>query len=265
MKDRREVGLDAAERAGKILLEGLSGPAEVAFKGAVNLVTQFDREAEAVIVEVLRQAFPNDRILSEEGGGQSGETGYSWLIDPLDGTTNFAHGYPVFCVSIGLQRDGEVVAGIVHDPNKREWFVAERGQGARLNDRPIRVSTETQLDRSLLATGFPYDLRESPVNNLDYFNRFVLRAQAIRRAGSAALDLCYVAAGRLDGYWELKLGPWDSAAGGLMVEEAGGRVTDFQGGEFRPEDGWIVASNGLIHEEMLEVLAEIGWSAKGRG
>lgn len=258
MKDRLEVALTAAKGAGEILLEQLSGPAKVEFKGEVNLVTEADREAETAIVGVLRQAFPDDEVLSEEGGGQSGKGEYSWLIDPLDGTTNFAHQYPIFSISIGLRRGEEIVAGVVYDPTRQEWFVAERGRGARLNDQPLRVSTQSRLNESLLATGFPYDLRESPVNNLDYYERFVMRAQAVRRAGSAALDLSYVAAGRLDGYWELKLAPWDTAAGILMVEEAGGRVSDFQGREFRLEDGWLVASNGLIHEEMLEVLAVSG-------
>lgn len=246
---------EAAREAGAMLRSGLDEPQEVAFKGVVDLVTNFDRRAQELIFARLSEAFPDHGFLAEEGLNRREESEFRWVFDPLDGTTNYAHRFPIFTVSIALEHRGHVVLGVVHDPTRGEVFEAVEGRGARLNGRPIKVSAVPELDRSLLATGFPYDLRESPVNNIVHFNHFLTRAQAVRRCGSAALDLCYVACGRFDGFWELKLKPWDQAAGTLIVEEAGGRVTDFSGGAFRISGQECLASNGLVHEAMIRVLA----------
>ncbi|MCX7974183.1 MAG: inositol monophosphatase, partial [Candidatus Aminicenantes bacterium] len=226
------------------------------YKGVVNLVTDADRRSQEMIMTRLTRAFPEHGFLAEEDGHHfSGKSDYRWLIDPLDGTTNFAHSFPIFCISIALERAGEVLIGVVYDPMRQELFRAIKGQGAWLNKRRIRVSRTNSLNRSLLATGFPYDLRESPINNLVHFENFLFRAQAIRRCGAAALDLAYVACGRFDGFWELKLNPWDIAAGSLLVTEAGGQVSDFRGQKFNLTSGEIVASNGLIHSSMIKVIA----------
>jgi myo-inositol-1(or 4)-monophosphatase len=181
---------------------------------------------------------------------------YRWVIDPLDGTTNFAHGFPAYCVSIGLEYRGEVILGAVLDPTRDELFVGETGRGAFLNGKPLRVSATPTVNAALLVTGFAYDIRKSQENNLDHFSRFALRAQGVRRTGAAALDLCYVAAGRFDGFWELKLQPWDTAAGLVILREAGGRATDFKGNPYSIYEPSIVATNGLIHEAMLKILAK---------
>jgi myo-inositol-1(or 4)-monophosphatase len=244
----------AVREAGRMLAAHYSGRAEVAYKGAVDLVTEYDRRSQDIIHARLSAAFPEIGFLAEEGLSVPGSSGYRWVLDPLDGTTNFAHTLPIFSVSLGLERDGDSVLGVVYDPARDEMFWAAAGLGARLDGRPIRVSSVSPLDRGLLATGFPYDIRTSRLNNLDHFANFAVRAQAVRRCGSAALDLCYVACGRFDGFWELKLKPWDVAAGTLIVREAGGRVSDFRGawpGIFHRE---VVASNGLLHEDMLAVL-----------
>ncbi|OGD19482.1 MAG: inositol monophosphatase, partial [Candidatus Aminicenantes bacterium RBG_16_63_16] len=245
---------EAAGAAGALLRRGLDEAKEIGYKGAVDLVTNFDRLAQELIVDRLSAAFPGHAFLAEEGLRPGKEAEFLWVIDPLDGTTNFAHRLPVFAVSIGLVFQGAPVAGVVLDPIREDMFTAAAGAGAFLGSRRIHVSGVSDLDRSLLATGFPYDIRESPVNNLDHFRNFCLRAQAVRRCGSAALDLCYLACGRFDGFWELKLKPWDVAAGALIVIEAGGRVTDLDGGKFRIDNGETVASNGLIHDPMLAVL-----------
>jgi len=251
------VGTRAALEAGKLLMKHVRTDFAVAHKGDVNLVTEIDIAAEELIVGRILEAFPSHTILAEESSPEARRGSHTWIIDPLDGTTNYAHGFPFFCVSIGLEIEGELEWGVVYNPNLDELFAAHRGHGALLNDEPIRVSKVSSLNSSLLATGFPYDIRTSEQNNLDYFREFALRAQAVRRAGSAALDLCYVSSGRFDGFWELKLSPWDCAAGYLMVREAAGRVTDFKG-----EPGTIygkecIASNGLIHHEMLDVFREM--------
>lgn len=246
---------EAALEAGRYLLQGLSQKKEVDFKGQVDLVTSFDRRSEEMIFRRLSRAFPDHSFLAEEEIRQDRASAYCWLVDPLDGTTNYAHGLPVFCVSIALSLKKEVVLGVVYDPAREEMFTAVRGQGAYLNGQPVRVSGTAELGRSLLATGFPYDVRSSNDNNLDHFSNFAVRAQAIRRLGSAALDLCYVACGRFDGYWEKKLKPWDLAAGSLLVEEAGGRVSDLEGGDFNVFSPHILASNGHIHQSMLEILS----------
>jgi myo-inositol-1(or 4)-monophosphatase len=221
-----------------------------------DVVTEADKASEAVIVAMLTKAFPDHGILAEEGGGNHAESEYVWLVDPLDGTTNFAHGHPQFSVSIALQHAGSIVVGVVYDVMRDELFTAARGAGARLNGRPIRVSCTPALTYSLLATGFPYDRQTDPQNNLDQFGDLLLRAQGVLHGGSAALDLAAVAAGRLDGYWEFKLKPWDLAAGVMLVAEAGGCVTDPQSAAPDLWTGSVVASNGHIHDELLARLRQ---------
>lgn len=249
-----------ARRAGEVLRQGWGTVQSVGYKGDIDLVTEWDQASERLIIAALRQAFPDHFIYAEEGGesGQA-ESGWAWLVDPLDGTTNYAHGFPVFAVSLAALYRGRTEVGVIYDPLRDECFTARRGAGVALNGVPIHVSATDALRRSLLATGFPYDVWTSPENNLDHFAHFILRAQGVRRPGAATLDLAYVACGRLDGFWELKLHAWDVAAGALLVEEAGGRVTDAQG---HPSLNLsqalipsIVASNGRIHDEMLAVLA----------
>lgn len=249
-----ETAKAAAREAGRLLGESYGMRGEVMFKGAVDLVTRFDRLSQDMIFRRLSAAFPDHGFLAEEGLSREGASDLRWIFDPLDGTTNFAHTFPVFCVSVALEKAGSVILGVVYDPTRNELFEAVRGQGARLNGRPVRVSEVTELAKALLATGFPYDVRTSRVNNVREFGDFIVRAQAIRRCGSAALDLCYVACGRFDGFWELKLKPWDVAAGALVIEEAGGRVSDFDGGPFDPFAERALASNGLIHGEMMDIL-----------
>ncbi len=223
---------------------------------AIDLVTEVDRACEAKIVEGLRDAFPDDALLAEESGAHaSPDADYRWLIDPLDGTTNFAHGFPRFCVSLGVEYHAERTLGVVYDPLLDECFEAARGEGAWLGERRLRVASETNFARALVATGFAYDVHRSDDDNLASFRNVVKSARGIRRDGSAALDLCYVAAGRLDAYWEPKLHPWDIAAGILIVEEAGGRVSDFRGGPADASGREIVASNGPLHEALLAKLA----------
>jgi myo-inositol-1(or 4)-monophosphatase len=245
---------EAAGLAGQILRQGMSEGQEISFKGEVDLVTNFDRQAQDIIVGRLSAAFPGHGFLAEEGLSLGPASEFRWIIDPLDGTTNFAHRFPVFTVSIGLEYQGRLIAGVVYDPMRDEMFEAADGEGAYLNGRRIRVSAVGDLNRSLLATGFPYDIRESRVNNVVHFNHFIMRAQAVRRCGSAAMDLCHLACGRFDGFWELKLKPWDMAAGAVIVREAGGRLSDFEGGEFSVLGQEMLASNGLIHDAMIEVL-----------
>ena len=254
MREMVGIAIEAAKAAGKILKENLGKSIEISFKGEINLVTDIDLKSEKTIVQIIRNKYPDHQILTEEGEGQKGTSSHKWIIDPLDGTTNYAHGYPCFCVSIAFEKNGDILLGVIYDPVLDELFTAEKGDGACLNGREIRVSSTDKLIHSMLATGFPYDLRESQNNNLVHFNNFIMSAQAIRRAGSAALDLCYVAMGRFDGFWELKLSPWDVAAGSLIVREAGGIVSDFKGGAFDIYSKEILASNGKIHDGMVEVL-----------
>jgi myo-inositol-1(or 4)-monophosphatase len=250
-----DAAVTAAKIGGDILRSGVSVKKRVAYKGKVNLVTQVDTLSEKAIMKYLGKRFPGHAFLAEESGSSMQASEFLWIIDPLDGTTNYAHGYRSYCVSIALSYQGTVVLGVVYDPNLDELFMALKGRGARLNGRKFSVSSTGSLSKSLLATGFPYDVRESRNNNLDHFSNFALKSQAVRRAGSAALDLCHTACGRFDGYWELKLGPWDVAAGSLMVVEAGGRVSDFKGGRFDIYVKELLASNGRIHKQMLDVLA----------
>ncbi|HEY8446281.1 MAG TPA: inositol monophosphatase family protein [Thermomicrobiales bacterium] len=255
--EAREVAIAAARDAGRLLRERLATARAINYKGEVDLVTDADQASEALIVSRIREAFPDHRVLGEESG-EVGENAndrdqYGWVIDPLDGTTNYAHGYPHFAVSIALERSGEVLLGVVYDPMLDELFVAERGQGATLNGTPIHVSSVDRLIRALLATGFPYNLADRE-ENAALWDAFLNISQGTRRDGSAALNLCYVAAGRLDGFWERPLQPWDLAAGGLMVLEAGGRATTYNGGPFNPYSREVIASNGLIHGAMMDVI-----------
>lgn len=248
------VGEEVARAAGQFLKKNLNGAFAVAHKGEIDLVTEIDFEAERMIVSGLKSAFPDHAFLAEEMHADEAAGGCLWIIDPLDGTVNYYHGFPAFCVSVGLEIHGRVEWGIVYNPNLDEAFIARHDGGAFLNGAPIRVSTTAALGDSLLATGFSYDIRTSLQDNLDYFCAFAKRAQGIRRAGSAALDLCYVAAGRLDGFWEAKLNPWDCAPGYLMVREAGGKVTDYSGKYGSIYDREVIATNGRIHESMMTVL-----------
>lgn len=253
--DFLECAIEIARGAGAILLEGYGTAKAIHHKGTIDLVTEFDRRSEAFIVQALRRHFPDHAIRAEEGGIVSGAGGYEWLVDPLDGTTNFAHNFPCFAVSLALTQAGRTMVAVVYEPVHAELFAATRGGGATLNGNAIHVSQNTALEQCMLATGFPYDLRTNPNNNLAEFHAFLLCAQAVRRPGAAALDLCYTACGRLDGFWELTLHPWDTAAGGLIVEEAGGRVTTAAGNESWLSQPSIVASNKHIHAKMLAVLA----------
>jgi len=250
----REAG-EIARAAGAILRERFGQPHEVRFKGKIDMVTEADRAAEDFIAGQLRAAFPTHDLLGEEGSrGTSAGSPFRWVIDPLDGTTNFAHGLPTFAVSIGLEEEGTPVVGVVYDPMREEFFSSRRGEGAKLNGLPLRVSKTNELIRSLLVTGFSYDM-DRRARQAETWRDFLTRVQAIRQTGSAALNLCYIAAGRLDGYWERGISPWDVAAGALMVTEAGGAVTDMAGGTFRSDDRQIVASNGILHGDLLEVIA----------
>jgi myo-inositol-1(or 4)-monophosphatase len=250
-----EAALSAAKEAGEVLRKGFGRRHSVRYKGEVDLVTEIDEQAEQVIREILLGAFPTYGMLAEEGGALVGEEDARWIVDPLDGTTNYAHGLPIFCVSVALERAGEVVLGVVHDPMHEETFVAEQGRGATLNGELIKVSDTEELIRALIATGFPYDRAEMP-EALDLFGRFTATTRGMRRLGSAALDLCYVAAGRLDGYYERGIWPWDLAAGSVILQEAGGKVTDYRGGVLDLEGRQIVASNGALHAAMTKLTGE---------
>ena len=252
-KDLLAVATDIARDAGQILLAHFRQNVKVSKKGRIDLVTEMDLKVEKIIVDQIRLRFTDHEILAEEQGFQGADGPYKWIIDPLDGTTNYAHGYRFFSVSIAVETEGELIVGVVYDPVTDELFSATRGQGATLNDQPIHVSQEDQLIDSLLSTGFSYD-REKIKKNLEPFNRMILHSQALRRDGSAALDLCYVACGRFDGFWELSLKPWDVAAGRLIVEEAGGSVTAFGGSPCTIYDPELLASNGKIHLAMMEIL-----------
>jgi myo-inositol-1(or 4)-monophosphatase len=251
------VSVEAALAGGDVLSRYYHSESDlqVSYKGILNLVTEADTESEQTIVRLLRSRFPEASILAEESGRSDGDSAARFVIDPLDGTTNFAHGYPMFAVSIAYEENGHVVCGVVFDPIREELFTASRGGGAFLNGRRLSVSKTKALQQALLVTGFPYDLRDDLEDSLRAFRAFMGVSRAVRRDGSAALDLCYLAAGRFDAFWEEKLGPWDTAAGALIVEEAGGRVTDFFGDAFHYTEKTIAASNGHLHPAMLEVLS----------
>jgi len=257
MDSDRIFAIALARDAGIMLKERLHETHVIDFKGEINIVTEADRMSENLIIDSIHERYPHHDILTEESEGIHNGSKCRWIIDPLDGTTNYAHGYPVFCVSIALEKDNVVCLGVVYNPMLDEMFVAEIGEGAFLNGERISVSSVTDLSKSLLATGFPYDIRDDAHNNMDYFQGMARNAQAIRRAGSAALDMAYVAAGRFDGFWELKLMPWDTAAGSLLITEAGGVITDLFGRAFHLNLPHVLASNGQIHFDMMRVVKEI--------
>jgi len=259
--ERTELLNDAvriSRLTGKLLKDHLLTDFSVEHKGEVDLVTEMDRSAQDLIQQEILLKYPDHGILAEEDLDIPGSEEFLWIVDPLDGTTNYAHRFPIFSVSIAVAYKKETLCGVVYNPVSEEMFTAIRGEGANLNTLPINVSETSRLDDSLLGTGFPYNIRESTQTNLDHFGKFALRTQGIRRCGSAALDLCFVACGRLDGFWELNLKPWDIAAGTLIVREAGGVITDFEGNELLLDGSRILASNGHIHSRMMEVLAEGG-------
>ena len=240
-----------AREAGSLLMEHFRRHVKIEYKGSADLVTIADRQSEALIIERIRRDFPNHDVMGEEGTRIETGGDYKWYVDPLDGTTNFAHGYPVFCVSLAVEFRGQRVAGVVYDPTRDEMFVAEKGKGAQLNGEPMCVSSTATLAECLVATGFPSQKRHKNPN-IYFYHHLTLRSHGVRRAGSAALDLCNVASGRFDGFWEFNLNPWDTAAGVLIVEEAGGRVTNFSGGPFDIASRETLASNGLVHDALLE-------------
>jgi myo-inositol-1(or 4)-monophosphatase len=247
----------AAARAGALLRSRYRERQEIAFKGEVDLVTAADRDAERLIVDCISAEFPAHGIVAEESPARAGTDEHRWYVDPLDGTTNFAHGYPQFCVSIALARGEETLLGVVHDPVREETFTALRGQGARLNGAPVEVSETGRLEHALIGTGFPYDRRRHAEFYLAFVAEAMRCSQGIRRAGSAALDLCYIACGRLDAFWEWKLRPWDLAAGRLIVEEAGGRVSDFANAPHRLTGEETAASNGRLHTQLIDMLGQV--------
>ncbi|MCK4852173.1 MAG: inositol monophosphatase [Candidatus Omnitrophica bacterium] len=250
----KKLAVEAAEEAGRYALLHMEKISKIARKKGYNdLVTDVDRHCERIIIKRIKKDFPDHSILAEESGGDTGDGGFCWIIDPVDGTTNYVHGFPFFCTSIGVMFEGAISAGVVYDPSRRELFSAEKNKGAFLNRNRINVSGMARVRDSLIATGFAYKA-SGRTRGLTYFNRVLRHAQAIRRAGSAALDLCYAACGRFDGFWEFGLNPWDTAAGRLIVEEAGGTVTTLDGGPFDVFQKEIVASNGKIHKELLHLL-----------
>jgi myo-inositol-1(or 4)-monophosphatase len=251
-----QIAAAIARGAGDILKSAGDSRAAEFKQNETDLVTDYDRRSEAYIVARLQESFPDHAVRGEEGARLNSGAEYEWLIDPLDGTTNFAHGLPIFSVVLALLHGGRPVVGVVYDPSRDELFTAVQGQGAFLNNQPLHVSARGPLARALLVTGFPYDVRTNPDNNLERFGHFAVRARAVRRLGSAAIDLAYVAAGRLDGYWEGRLNPWDVAAGTLLVREAGGRVTDYAGAPIPVPHTGLVASNGVSHAEMLDVIRD---------
>ncbi len=245
-----------AREAGALLLRYFRARVAIEYKGDVDLVTVADRASEKLIVERVRATWPDHDIVGEEGTRDDRGSDFRWYIDPLDGTTNFAHGYPVFCVSMGLEHRGEMLAGILYDPTRDELFAAEKGKGAYLNGAPIRVSATKRLYESLLATGFPSHKRHKNPN-IHFYHQITLHSHGVRRAGSAALDLANVACGRYDGFWEFNLNPWDTSAGTLLVSEAGGRVTRYDGSPWLMNSKETLASNGLLHEELMRAFAAI--------
>jgi len=253
-EELKRIALKAVKEGGAILMEYLGKVQSIDYKGEINLVTEVDRRSEEVVMGIIKDSYPDHRILAEETGDSGESSSFKWIIDPLDGTTNYAHGYPCFCISLAIEHEGEVIYATVYDPVREELFTAEKGKGAYLNGKAIKVSSTQQLNQSLLCTGFPYDVRNDLNSNILHFRNFLLKTQAVRRDGSAALDLCYTATGRFDGFWEQKLFPWDVAAGSLLVTEAGGNLSNFKGENFSIYDKEIVASNGIIHNQMIEVL-----------
>ncbi|MFA5833674.1 MAG: inositol monophosphatase family protein [Bacteroidota bacterium] len=251
------IAIDAACEAGKFLKANVGKVKNIERKigQETNLVTEIDKQSEVMIIKKIKEHFPEHAILGEESGANVSTSEFKWIIDPLDGTTNFTHGLPIYCVTIGIEHKGEIIAGAIYDPNADELFTAEKGKGAFLNGKRISVSTAATLITSLVVTGFPYNVKDNPENVIEHFVNFLPLAQGVRRLGSAALDLAYIASGRFDGYWEVTLQPWDKAAGILLVREAGGMVTDFSNDPanviYNPN---TLATNGIIHHHMLEII-----------
>ena len=261
------TAVEAVVRAGDEQMARVGASMRVEKKGIIDLVTETDRQIERDFRDLIARRFPEHEVLGEEFSPPEDRQRvppFCWIFDPIDGTTNFAHGLPIFCSSLALEVDGQIVIGAVYDPNRRELFTAERGAGAWLNGAPLRVSGAATLIDSLLCTGFPYTVQEKPEDLVGLFGHFLGKSRAVRRLGSAAIDLCYVAAGRLDGFWELHLGPWDIAAGALIVQEAGGRVTATDGGPFASRLGNVLATNGHLHEPMLQAISEYGNRSRNR-
>jgi myo-inositol-1(or 4)-monophosphatase len=248
------TAIQAAKAAGAIQKRHYGRVKDIRFKGEINLVTEVDKACEEKILKILRKNHPDHDILTEETGAHLKGSEYKWIVDPLDGTTNYAHSYPCFCVSIALEHRGKALVGVVYNPNLEELFWAVRGRGAFLNKKRIFVSKIKALKRSLLATGFAYNVHTTKNDNLDHFRNFLKTAQAVRRDGAAAIDICYIACGRFDGFWELGLKPWDVAAAALILEEAGGRSTMLDGGKLDIYSDEIAASNGFIHRAMVDIL-----------
>lgn len=251
-----ETAAEIARDAGTLLLRHFERRIAIEKKGEYDLVTDADRASERLVVERLRSRYPSHSIVAEEGGGHDSRSEFCWYVDPLDGTTNFAHGFPMFNVTLGLERSGEMLAGVIYDPVRNEMFAAERGAGAYLNHRPIRVSATTRLAEALLSTGFP-NRKRSGNYNIHFYYQLALATHGVRRTGSAALDLAYVACGRLDGFWEFGLHPWDMAAGRLIVAEAGGCFTDMAGAAHRLDSAHLVADNSHIHSELVALFGDI--------
>ncbi|MBI3894887.1 MAG: inositol monophosphatase [Acidobacteria bacterium] len=256
MKEFPGTAIQIARQAGALLLPYFRRRVTVEYKDDVDLVTEADRASETFILGKLRANFPDHAVVAEESGGYSGNSVYRWYVDPLDGTTNFAHGFPVFAVSMALEQEDEIVLGVIYDPTRDELFAAEKGSGARLNEEPLHVSRVARLEEALVTTGFPSRKRHSNPN-IHLYHQLNMRSHGVRRPGSAALDLAYVAAGRMDGFWEIHLKPWDLAAGKLLVQEAGGCVTDLLGQPHHLDSPSIVASNGLLHNQLIGVFQEI--------
>jgi len=251
------TAIEAVIRSGEMQMARFGGTMRIDKKSAIDLVTEVDLAVERMFRALIAERFPDHAILAEEFGGAAAvPAGPCWVFDPIDGTTNFAHGLPIFCASLALEIDGVAEVAAVYDPNRRELFTAERGAGARLNGQPLQVSSATQLVDALLVTGFPYDVHRRLDDIVGLFAAFVGRARAVRRLGSAAIDLCWVAAGRMDGFWESDLNPWDIAGGALIVEEAGGRVTTTDGSAFTSRGGQVLATNGHVHPAMLDVISK---------
>jgi len=250
-----------AREAGALLMSYFDRQIKIEYKGDADLVTVADRKSEALILERIRAQFPAHDVMGEEGTRIESGSDYKWYVDPLDGTTNFAHGFPVFCVSLGVRFRGRSAVGVIYDPTRDEMFSAEAGKGATLNGKPIHVSSTSRLSDCLLGTGFPSHKRHKNPN-IHFYHQLTLRSHGVRRAGSAALDLCNVASGRFDGFWEFNLNPWDTAAGVVIAEEAGARITDFSGGPFQLDSRETLASNGLVHDQLLHEFQEI---LSGRG
>ncbi len=249
--------IEISKEAGSIIQEGFGTHFEIEYKGSVsNLVTEIDKKSEKLILDFIAKEFPHHSVLSEESGRRTRNSEYVWVVDPLDGTTNFAHGLPIFSVSIALQKNGETCCGAIYDVMRDVIYTAEVNSGAFMNGKKLNVNSIDKLEESLLVTGFPYDIENNPFNAVQKFEAFLLRSRAVRRLGSAAIDFCYVASGVFSGFWEVRLSPWDFAAGDLIVREAGGIVTDLEGKNLSINSTQILATNGILHQKMLEILKD---------